>query len=81
MPIFKVTVDAYRGTSKKVPPKRTTLTFLVDAVDLDASEDPAMQAASAFTAGYRVRAVEWRMTSRMGTEPICIKRTNKGIWA
>ena len=81
MALYEVRIDAHRGTSKTAPPKRTTLTYLVDAETSDAAEASAMKAASGFTAGYKQRAVEWRVTFGPIKTPICVKKSNKGIWA
>lgn len=79
MSLFKVKIDAWRGTSKTVPAKRTTLTYLVEAENPDEAEALAMPIASAFTAGYKQRAVEWRATFSADVVT-CIGQTNKGIW-
>ena len=79
MSMFKVKIDVWRGTSKTEPAKRTTLTYLVEAENSEAAEALAMPFASAFTAGYKQRAVEWCAT--FSTDAVtCIGRTNKGIW-
>lgn len=73
MSIFNVKVDAWRGTSHAAA-KRTRMEFLVEADDIDSAEAPAMRAASLYTAGHKVRAVEFVSASGPKVGPFCINK-------